>query len=70
MRHPPNKIDNSERNLDERESVRKEQDLARLRELLLEGAESELSTEPLNAEYFERLRNRIRNRGNEVVSKK
>ena len=42
------------------EFIQKRQDIDRLRELILEGAASELNAEPLNADYFERLRNRLR----------
>lgn len=45
-----------------RELLRKEQDRVRLREMLLEGARSELSDGPMDAAYFEKLRNRVRER--------
>jgi len=45
-----------------RELLRKEQDRVRLREMLLEGARSELSDEPMDAAYFEKLRDRVRER--------
>jgi len=70
MGNPANKIATPERNLDEQESIRSGLHLARLRELLLEGAASEPGTEPMNAEYFEKLRDRILNKGNEGVSKR
>lgn len=40
--------------------IRKDQELTRLRELLLEGASSELSR-PVDEEYFDGLRNLIPN---------
>ena len=43
-----------------RELIRKEQDRVRLRKLLLDGGASPLSEKPLNAEYFEKFRKRIR----------
>jgi len=42
-----------------RELLRKEQDRIRLRRLLLEGMESELLEEPMDASYFARLKQRI-----------
>jgi antitoxin ParD1/3/4 len=45
-----------------RELLRKEKDRVRLREMLLEGAASPLSERPLDAEYFENLRERARKR--------
>lgn len=42
-----------------RELLRKEKDRTRLREMLLEGAASPLSENVWNAEYFEKLRQRI-----------
>lgn len=45
-----------------RELIRKDQDRQILRQLLLDGAESE-STEPVDGTYFERLRDRVRTRG-------
>ena len=62
MRHPSNKMSNSERNQDEPELIQKGQDINRLRELILEGAASPLIEEPLNADYFEKLRKRVLNR--------
>jgi antitoxin ParD1/3/4 len=44
-----------------RELIRKDQDRQHLRELLLEGAASSL-TSPVDAGYFEGLRERIRQR--------
>jgi len=44
-----------------RDLLRKEQDRVRLRELILEGGASPLNEKPLDAEYFENFRNRIRN---------
>ena len=43
-----------------RELLRKEQDRKRLRELLLDGAASPLSENVWNAEYFEKMRQRIK----------
>lgn len=43
-----------------RELLRKEKDRTRLREMLLEGAASPLSENVWNAEYFEKLRQRIK----------
>ena len=45
-----------------RELIRKDQDRQILRQLLLDGAESE-PTEPVDGTYFERLRDRVRTRG-------
>jgi len=45
-----------------RDLLRKEQDRVRLRRLLLDGAASPLNEGPLNKEYFERFRKRIRDR--------
>jgi antitoxin ParD1/3/4 len=45
-----------------RELLRKEQDRVRLRELLLEGAASPLSDNVWDAEHFEKLRKRLRER--------
>lgn len=45
-----------------RELLRKEQDRVRLRQLILEGGASPLNEKPLDAEYFEKFRKRIRNR--------
>ena len=45
-----------------RELLRKEQDRVRLRRLLLDGVASPLNEEPLNKEYFEKFRKRIRDR--------
>ncbi|QQS32129.1 MAG: type II toxin-antitoxin system ParD family antitoxin [Acidobacteriota bacterium] len=42
-----------------RELLRKEKDRVRLRELILDGMESELLDEPMDAAYFEKLRSRI-----------
>jgi toxin ParE1/3/4 len=44
-----------------RELIRKDQDRQNLRQLLLDGAQSE-PTEPVDATYFERLRDRVRAR--------
>jgi antitoxin ParD1/3/4 len=43
-----------------RELLRKEQDRVRLRQMLLEGAASPLSESVWNAEYFERMRQRVK----------
>ncbi len=43
-----------------RELLRKEQDRVRLREMLLEGAASPLSENVWNAEYFEKMRQRVK----------
>ncbi len=43
-----------------REILRKEQDRVRLREMLLEGAASPVSETVWNAEYFEKMRDRIK----------
>lgn len=42
-----------------REILRKEQDRVKLRRLLLDGMESELMDEPMDARYFDKLRKRI-----------
>ena len=42
-----------------RNLLRKEQDRVRLRRLLMEGMESELIEEPMDARYFDKLRKRI-----------
>lgn len=42
-----------------RELLRKEQDRVRLRRSLMDGIESELLPEPMDSQYFERLRKRI-----------
>lgn len=42
-----------------RDILRKEQDRIRLQRLLLEGMESELIDEPMDASYFARLKQRI-----------
>ena len=42
-----------------RDLLRKEQDRVRLRRLLLDGLESELIEEPMDADYFDKLRKRI-----------
>lgn len=42
-----------------RELLRKEQDRVRLRKLILDGLESELNEEPMDARYFDKLRKRI-----------
>lgn len=42
-----------------RELLRKEQDRVKLRRLLLDGLESELIDEPMDEQYFEKLRKRI-----------
>lgn len=47
-----------------RELIRKEQDRQRLRRLLLEGAASEPSS-PADAAWFEQLRRRVRERGDD-----
>lgn len=44
-----------------RELLRREQDRVRLRQLILDGASSPLIEKPMDAEYFENLRNRARN---------
>lgn len=44
-----------------RELIRKDQDRARLRALLLEGAES-AQGKPVDGAYFDALRNRVRRR--------
>lgn len=43
-----------------RELLRKEKDRVRLREMLLEGAASPLSENVWNAEYFEKMRQRVK----------
>ncbi len=43
-----------------RELLRKEQDRVRLREMLLEGAASPLSENVWDAEYFEKMRQRMK----------
>lgn len=43
-----------------REVLRKEQGRVRLRELLLEGAASPVSETVWNAEYFEKMRQRVK----------
>lgn len=43
-----------------RDVLRKEQDRVRLREMLLEGAASPVSENVWNAEYFEKMRQRVR----------
>lgn len=43
-----------------RELLRKEQDRVRLREMLLDGAASPLSENGWNAEYFEKMRKRLK----------
>jgi antitoxin ParD1/3/4 len=43
-----------------RELLRKEKDRTRLREMLLEGAASPLSENVWNAEYFEKMRQRVK----------
>ena len=43
-----------------RELLRKEQDRVRLREMLLDGAASPLSENVWNAEYFEKMRQRVK----------
>ena len=40
--------------------LRKEQDRVRLREMLLDGAASPLSENVWNAEYFEKMRQRVK----------
>lgn len=42
-----------------RDLLRKEQDRVRLRRLLIDGIESELIEEPMDARYFDKLRKRI-----------
>ncbi|MFZ1702125.1 MAG: type II toxin-antitoxin system ParD family antitoxin [Pyrinomonadaceae bacterium] len=42
-----------------RELLRKEKDRIRLRRLLLDGMESELIAEPMDAAYFDKMRQRI-----------
>ncbi len=42
-----------------RELLRKEQDRVRLRNLLLDGLNSELIEEPMDSRYFDKLRKRI-----------
>lgn len=43
-----------------RDLLRKEQDRVRLREMLLEGAASPVSETVWNAEYFEKMRQRVK----------
>jgi len=43
-----------------RELLRKEKDRVRLREMLLEGAASPVSDNVWNAEYFEKMRKRVK----------
>ena len=43
-----------------RELLRKERDRVRLRELIMEGAASPLNEKPIDDEYFEKFRKRIR----------
>lgn len=45
-----------------RELLRKEKDRVRLRRLLMDGMESELIDEPMDARYFDKLRKRIAER--------
>ena len=42
-----------------RELLRKEQDRVRLRNLILDGLESELIDEPMDEQYFDKFRKRI-----------
>lgn len=42
-----------------RDVLRKEQDRVRLRRMLLDGFESELSEKPMDIRYFDKLRKRI-----------
>ncbi len=42
-----------------REVLRKEQDRVRLRRMILDGMESELLPEPMDAAYFDKFRKRI-----------
>jgi antitoxin ParD1/3/4 len=42
-----------------RELLRKEQDRLRLRELILDGARSELIDEPMDDRYFDKLKRRV-----------
>ncbi|MEK7855175.1 MAG: type II toxin-antitoxin system ParD family antitoxin [Acidobacteriota bacterium] len=42
-----------------RDLLRREKDRVRLRELLLDGLNSELIEEPMDARYFDKLRERI-----------
>lgn len=42
-----------------RELLRKEQDRVRLRRMLMDGFESELSDAPMDSRYFDKLRKRI-----------
>lgn len=46
-----------------RELLRKEQDRVRLRRMLMDGFESELSDEPMDSRYFDKLRERIAEKG-------
>ncbi len=45
-----------------RELLRKEQDRVRLREMLLEGAASPISETVWDAEYFEKMRERVKSK--------
>lgn len=45
-----------------RELLRKEKDRVRVRKLILAGGASPLNEKPLDAEYFEKYRRRIRER--------
>lgn len=45
-----------------RELLRREQDRVRLRRLILEGASSPIVEEPMDTDYFENLRKRVRER--------
>lgn len=42
-----------------RDLLRKEQDRVRLRRLIMDGMESELIEEPMDARYFDKLRARV-----------
>lgn len=42
-----------------RELLRKEQDRVRLRKLIMDGMGSELSSDPMDGKYFDKLRKRI-----------
>jgi antitoxin ParD1/3/4 len=42
-----------------RELLRKERDRVKLRQMIMAGIESELSSQPLDAHYFDDLRKRI-----------
>lgn len=50
-------------------SLNKESDRAYLRQLLLDGLASPLIEEPWDAHYFEKLREQIRERANEEISR-